>query len=384
MKTLIALLAVAVALAAAAGPAQALTRTDYEVIVEGDAAYAQSQLRPAVEGQWTRQEEATFKWRTRFPLVSFLGKELGVVSVAPTTTVTAPAATSHESIPKPGGAMASDCSGDLLAAPSGGAWLGGSLTPDLDPNTEDLGVRLLGDVSVILASCSGTLRETDWVNVSGTDKDLGAGPFDAEFDLPHEAIDLDRIIQLLEGKKSGAQCPGYEVGFTTSCTLTWKATVTFIRTARSELGPGAGGLDESLFVPLPGPVAGEDLVLPLPTPGKGEDLIMPGPKGKLDADARQAKLTVSCSIGCAGTASAYLPGRRTGAAATRPLARARFTGKPGHAATVTLRFPARVRGQIKRAGGVRIAIEAVGLSGGEEIRRTFTLELPHAHQAPGL
>lgn len=368
MKKLIALLAAGAFLLLAASPAQAVLKTDYEVIVEGKAGYAHSQLLPVIEGEWTRQEEASFKWRTRFPLVSFIGKGLGAVSAAPTTTVTAPEATSHESIPKPDGAMTGDCSGNLLAAPASGAWFGGSIAPDLDPNTEDVGIRLIGDVSIVLPSCSGILRETDWVNVHGTDRQLGAGPFDADFSLPHEAIDMDRIIQLLEGNLSGARCPGYEAVTTQSCALTWKATVTFVRTAQSELGPGAEELDDSVFVPLPAKRAPVDV----------EDLFVPLPSGKLEPNAKQAKLTLTCSVGCTGTATAYLPSRGASASVARPLAKTRFAAKPGRAKTVTLRFPARVRPLIKRAGGVRVAINAVAPSGGGKISRAVVLRLPRA------
>jgi hypothetical protein len=368
MKKLIAILAAAGVLAAvAASPAQALTQTDYEVIVEGEANYAHSLLRPAIEGQWTRQEQASFKWRTRFPLVSFIGKGLAAVVARPTTTVEALKAISHESIPKPSGPMTADCSGDLLATPADGAWFGGSIVPDLDPSTEDVAIRLIGDVSVILPTCSGTLRDTDWVIVHRAEEELGMGPFDANFELPHEAIDMDRIIQLLEGNEAGARCPGYEQGFTVSCALTWKATVTFVRTAQSELGPRAPELDDSVFVPLP-PNA--------PAHVDDEDLVIPLPTGRLDADAKQAKLTVTCSVTCSGTVAAYLPGRGTGASVTRPLAKARFTGAAGRATTVTLRFPPRPRQLIKNAGGVRVAVHAVAPSRAGEVQRAVVIHLP--------
>jgi len=343
------------------------------VTVEGEASYAHSHDMPVIQGNWTRGEQASFKWSTYIPLVEFVGKKFTVASAVPSTAVTAVAAKSQESIPSAKGPpLSSECSGSLATVASKG-WLGGSPVPDLDPSTEDLGIRLIGDVNLTLPSCSGTLRGSDLVTLHGSDQQLGQGPFDAVFDLPNEAIDMDRIIQLLDGQKSGVECPGYET-FTVACTLDWKATVTFVRTRQTTTEAAATeGVDESVFVPLP---SQPPAPTPAPAPLIDEDLVVPLPSGKLDASGKQAKLSVTCSVACSGTASAYLPGHGASASAAKPLAKARFSGQPGRQTTVTLRFPARARAAVKRAGRVRVALHATALTGGEAISRNVTLRLP--------
>jgi hypothetical protein len=58
--------------------------------------------------------------------------------------------------------------------------------------------------------------------------------------MPHEAIGMGKIIQLLQAHVAGDRCPG-SAEHTASCVLDWKATVTFDRIAQRVLGPGEGG-----------------------------------------------------------------------------------------------------------------------------------------------
>jgi hypothetical protein len=68
--------------------AQAVTITEYGVMIDGEASYARTDVTPAPNGQYEERESARFKWKTHVPSVTFTGKALGATSV-PTTTTTA-------------------------------------------------------------------------------------------------------------------------------------------------------------------------------------------------------------------------------------------------------------------------------------------------------
>jgi len=373
-RTIQILILISTVAAAAATNAEAVTQSDYAVTIEGQASYAHSESGPVVQGRWDRQKQAGFKWRAQFPTVSFIGKRLGTTAPA-TTTVSAISGKYNETIPRPDGPpMTGECTGDSLSRPASTALLGGSITPDLDPSTEDLAVRLIGGVDVALPSCSGMLGAGQQVTIDGGNQPLGLGPLDALIDLPREAIDMGKIIELLEGTATGPQCPGYGVN-TVSCTLSWKATVTFVRIAQYELA-----LEPA---PLPPPTYDDDLIVPLPTRTYDDDLIVPLPSGKLNARAEQVKLGLTCSAACSGSATAYPVGGGAKASGLRPLARARFSGTPGRKTTVTLRFRPQARRQIKRAGGVRVTLRISPRAGGKEVRRSLVLRLRAASRTLG-
>jgi hypothetical protein len=174
--------------------------------------------------------------------------------------------------------------------------------------------------------------------------------------MPHEAIGMGKIIQLLQAHVAGDRCPG-SAEHTASCVLDWKATVTFDRIAQRVLGPGEGGqppggggsdLDDSI-IPMPPPVD--------PGPDLDEDLIpMPPRRATLSRSADQATLTLTCRVACSGTAVAYPAGRGARAAAAKPLARTRFTGAAGRPTTVRVRFaPGSARHPPGRRGADRAA-----------------------------
>src|SRR5262249_21343685 len=130
------------------------------------------------------------------------------------------------------------CSGALLAGPPAAAWFGDGLIPTPDPNVESLDIRVLGSVSFLLPTCSGVIGSgPDSFTLGDGGAQIPLGAFDQNFDMPHEAIGMGRIIQLLDARVSDDHCPG-SGEHTASCVVEWKATVTFDRTAQREPGSG--------------------------------------------------------------------------------------------------------------------------------------------------
>jgi hypothetical protein len=343
------------------------------VTIEGEASYARLDVWPAPPlGQWEQRSDATFKWKTRVPSVTFIGKEVGATSDA-LTLLTDVDAKLHATIPTPDGPQTGLCTGDSGAASPG--WLGAGVIPTPDPDVESLDVRVLGGAWFHLPTCSGAFSPgPQGFGIEGTGAEIPFGPFDEPFEMPHEAIGMGKIIQLLESSATGTRCPGYGDG-TASCALNWKATVTFVHTAQRELEPGGDGaddgLDESDIPDPPGPL--DDLIIP-----------MPPKRAKLSAGAERATLAVTCPVACTGTATAYPAERGARGAARRPLARLRFKGAARRATTVVLRFRSSARRAIRRAGGVRIQLHVSPRTGGKPVRRTVVLRLPggRARHAP--
>ena len=365
--------------------AHAVTMTEYDVTIEGQASYARLDVWPSPPlGQFEQRTDATFKWKTRVPSVTFIGKQVGATSDA-MTLLTDVDAKLHATIPTPDGPQTGLCTGDSGAASPG--WLGAGIIPTPDPATESLDVRVLGAAWFHLPTCSGAFAPGPQAfGIEGTGSEIPFGPFDEPFSMPHEAIGMGKIIQLLQSSATGIRCPGYSDG-TVSCALNWKATVTFVRTAQRELGPGGGdpsdGLDESDIPLPPQPAPGlDESDIPDP-PSPLDDLVIPMPpkRAKLSAGAERAKLSLTCSVACAGTATAYAAKIGAGsAAAGRPLARVRFKGAARRATTVVVRFGPAARRAIRRARGVRIQLRVSPRAGGKPVRRTVVLRLPGARR----
>ena len=234
---------------------------------------------------------------------------------------------------------------------------------------------------VKLDACSGTLKGSTQGLFLGSGLFGRTNAYDTFFEMPHEAIGMGKIIQLLDKTVTGTSCPGYGDS-TDSCTLKWKATVTFVRTFHAESGepevkPAPPGEQQEQMPPPLDPTVPEIDESDLPElPGKppesdDDDLFIPLPgSAKLAPSAASATVAVLCPAGCKGVAVATPLARRArAAAAAKPLARTRFSAKPGARRTVTLRFGAKARRAIRRAGGVRIAL-SVTPAGGAPIRRT--------------
>ena len=361
-----------------ATPAQAVTRTDYAVMIEGTVAYSRADSWPSPYGAYTWDEQAAFKWRTQFNS-TFIGNSVAMTS-SPSTEVTQVDAELANTIPTVDGPRTGACTGSSHREPTGSGRLAPSLITDPTAAKEILDIRVLDSVLLDLPNCTGLLAgNRGGIAVTNGDALFPNGPFDTPFDMPHEAIGMGKIIQLLDDTVTGSRCPGYRDG-TVSCSLAWSAKVTFVRTGQQEIGPvpdPAPG-DEDLVVPLPGD--DEDLVIPLP--GPDEDLIIPlPPRGKLSPRAERAQLSLRCATACSGQATAFAAQDRGHASASRALARTRFTGAPGRTTTVTLRFRPQARRAIRRAGGVRVVLGVTPRTGGRPTRRTVLLQLPRPHRA---
>ncbi len=357
--------------------AQAVTVTGYRVTIDGEATYARTDVTPAPNGQYEERETARFKWKTDFPSVTFVDKQLGATSV-PSTSATTIDAERYVSFPTPQGPLTGACSGRLLAGPPGGGGLAASPFPTPDRNVETLDVRVLAGIGFILPTCFGAIGGPESFAIEGSELTLPSGPFDHSFDMPHEAIGMGKIIQLLDARVTDDHCPG-RVAVTASCALDWKATVTFVRTAQREVGPDGAGQSQG------GAPPSDPCGVPMPEPGPGcadpdEDLIpMPPKPGKLSRNAKQAKLTLTCRVACSGTATAY-PVKRAArvSAARRAVARTRFTAAAGQPTTIVLRLRPTARRAIRRARALRIDLRIAPQAGGATARRTVLLRLPRA------
>jgi hypothetical protein len=344
--------------------ARAVTITEYAVTVEGEATYARADAYPAPYGQYEQRAKAAFKWATRFPSVTFIDKHVGISSTA-SSTASAVDAETYTSVPTPKGPLTRTCTGSLLAGPPAAGWFGAGVIPT--PNSESLDIRVLGGIGFILPACTGTLGGgPDAFTIGSGGQEIPFGPFDKGFDMPHEAIGMGKIIQLLESHVTGNRCPGHGDN-TASCALDWKATVTFVRIAQH----GGGG----------GPDIDDDLI-PMPPSGDDDLIPMPPKRAKLSRNGKQAKLTLTCRVACAGSATAYAARRGAhGSAVARPLARTRFTGTAGRPTAIVLRFRPKARRAIRRARALRIELRVSPQAGGATTRRTVVLRLPRMNSA---
>jgi hypothetical protein len=351
--------------------AGAVTMTEYKVTVEGQATYARADAYPAPFGQYEQRAKAAFKWKTSFPSVTFIGKRPSVTSVSSTTVPEIDAET-FVSIPSAEGPKTGGCTGALLSGPPAAGWFGDGLIPTPDPNMESLDMRVLGSVSFLLPICGGVMGSgPDSFTIGDGGKPIPLGGFDQTFDMPHEAIGMGRIIQLLDLRVTGENCPGYG-DHTASCVLEWNATVTFDRTAQHELGSGggqppAGGGAPGNVIPTPPPAPSDPIL--------DEDLI-PMPRASLSRNAAQAKLRLTCSVACSGSAVAYPARRGAHSSAAKALGRARFNAAAGRPTTVRLRLAPSARRAIRRAGAIRIELRASPRAGGAAVRRTVVVRLP--------
>jgi hypothetical protein len=343
MKTLLLALAL---LVLGTGTAQAVTITEYDVTIEGEATYARNQAYPVPYGFTEEHQKAAFKWKTHFPSVTFIDKHVGVSGI-PTTTVTDIDASLYVSIPTPEGPKTGGCTGSALSAPPSPGWFGAGVMPTPDPNVEALGVRVIGGVGFLLPNCTGIAAGggAQSFSIGSGAESIPLGPWDHEFDMPHEAIGMGKIIQLLDANVTGRDCPGTDE-YTASCALTWKATVTFVRKAKH------GGT-----VPKP----------PKPPVTDPPLLTTPPKASKLRRTSKRAKVKLTCRVACSGTATLMRGSHR--------LARVRFTAEAGEPETVVLRLKPKAQRELHRAQIVRIELRVTPEGGGTAVRRTLLVKL---------
>lgn len=337
MRSRVILPAVLACLSFGPSPAQALTLSEYAVTIEGSGDY----YRHDAQGAGTFERQAKLTWRTTIPSVTFVGKELGDTSPARISTGVAEARDDLV-LPTPTGTFAGFCKGGRTAVRAG--QLGRALVPAGD-GREGLDIRVLGGVEIELRDCGGDKVVSPTTLVLGNGhQQLGSGAFDVSVEMPHEAIGMGKVIELVGGGATGRQCPQW-TNATVTCTLRWKATVTLDRIRQQELGAHGSpeGPDVVVEPPPPPPPPPRDIG-PLPLephdPGTGEPLA----RGRLTSSG--ATVTIACPAGCTGTATATNRGRR--------LARSRFTVLAGRPKQVRLRFRRR------RSGPVRVTVATGG------------------------
>jgi hypothetical protein len=232
------------------------------------------------------------------------------------------------------------------------------------------------------ADCTGGLAGERTISV-WHDSDASAGIMEQAFDLPQEATQQGKIIQIVtqrEGQKAISRCPGFVVNETVSCTFSWKGTVTFDRVQRIEDGP-APELDEDDLPDVPArPDAGSGAGAPAggTTPGPGTTPAPPSAPGpapkdakdsgavtvsgtpRLDARRGRATVTVACATACTGTVSAYAPGAKASARAAKPLAVQRFTARAGRPTKVTVRLSAAARRRLHGRKTLTLVVATAG------------------------
>jgi hypothetical protein len=183
--------------------------------------------------------------------------------------------------------------------------------------------------------------------------------FQQRFFLPVEATRQGKIIQLVQASSQQKdKCPP-TVGLG-DCKLDWHGTLTFEFTGY--LG-GDGELTEDDLPDLPaggGAPSDDDLIVPLPS------------GGHLSRRGDTASVNVKCAIACSGFVRAYPVTRGAGhaAAASKPLAKARFKAAAGKAVKVKLRFRGAAQRKVRKARAVRLVV-ATGSA-----QRTVTVRVP--------
>jgi hypothetical protein len=370
-------------LAFVAPSAVAFSMTDYRVTIEGSATYQRTDIGPGALGNWVQNQKAEFSWKSEFPTVTFIDKTVATAGGA-TINASVKSASMDVSIPTPEGPLTGACSGTTWQLPPTPGVISGDVQKPEGAEYEGIWLRVLSGGDIRLDSCSGALGGGPYgMSVDGGAPDRLA-PYVEFFQMPHEAIGMGKIIQLLNKTVTGVPCPGY-YGMTDSCNLTWKATVTFVRTSHI-------GLDEPVIGPAPpqpsephdppqpvepaGPSAPERPTTPSKhVPGVDlEDLFIPLPdEATLSRSGASATVPVLCAGGCRGTAVATaLRGGRAHGAAAKPLARATFVAAAGRKTLVRLRFRPAARRAIRKAGGIKVALTATP-NGGAPQRTTLTI-----------
>ena len=384
MKMRLAPLLALAALAVAVPSASALTMTDYKVTIEGSASYSRTDVGPGAFGNWVQSEKTEFSWKTEMPSVTFIDNVVATAAGSKVTG-TVKSGSMDISIPTPEGPVTGSCTGRSWAEMPGPGIITSEKHKPAGAANEGIFLSVLAGGSIKLDQCSGALGTGPVsIGVGGTGGALQSNPWEQFFEMPHEAIGMGKIIQLLTKENSGVKCPGY-YDMTEHCSLSWKATVTFVRTSHTTTDemedliptPPAPPQDPAMPAPLdPTEPAPPTPPTPqLPPRDDMDDLLIPLPNGaKLDKHATKAILRVLCPTGCTGTAvaTAARGAKARAAAKAKPLARTRFTAPAGRPATVTLRFGARARRAIRRAGGIKVALD-VTPKGGARRRKTVAI-----------
>lgn len=366
-------------------PGEAMMSYTYAVTVEGTADYSRHFEQAAGGGTATEDAEAHLAWTTQIPVFQFFGTmpTSGSGNVQDGATV---GVDFRASVPEAEYTDTGACASGTLD--------GGASTVKLSDWTKAKGYLVQANVltagKIKLGSCSGMLKNYDGsISLSQNLAENGAAPWTQTFDMPPEAVGQGKIIQLLDRTVTGVDCPGHRPGVT-SCTLNWHAKLTFVKTAEDVLiwpgdpddllvpiPPGAGATPTP--APAPAPTPAPATTPSTPTPGNSIDFILSNVRkaATLATTGASATLPVSCPSGCSGTAIATAASSgHASAAAARTLGRASFSVKPKGTKKVTLRFGAKARRAIRKAGAVKVAVR-VKVPGAAAKQQTITLRLRH-------
>ena len=132
---------------------------------------------------------------------------------SPSTEVTQVDTELANTIPTVDGPRTGACTGSSHREPTGSGRLAPSLITDPTAAKEILDIRVLDSVLLDLPNCTGLVAgNRGGIAVTNGDALLPDGPFDTPFDMPHEAIGMGKIIQLLDDTVTGSRCPGYRDG----------------------------------------------------------------------------------------------------------------------------------------------------------------------------
>ena len=201
---------------------------------------------------------------------------------------------------------------------------------------------------------SANLASYDFMGENGF-VEAGKHTFDTPFSLPREVFGMGYIEQLIPAQVVvGDRCPG-RLDDTVTCKLEWSGKVSFrklwentVESGGGEVGPSAGPGDVPVelvpLVPKPAP--------PKPPVADDDDWLVPlvqQGSAKVDPGARTASVTVTCGGGCSGTASVVAAARGARAAASKPIASARFRVPAGKPTKVRVKLGAKARRSLRRS-----------------------------------
>lgn len=350
-----------VALAAPPAGAALHTETEYDVTVEGRYRYAVERTTPLADGSRTEAFGGTVTTRAVVAHVLFRDGRLvrsGQWALAGSEqTGSGTVSETHRTAEGPV-TRTRGCTVDVPLPPGRAEVVGRGRAPG---GGETVSVRLAETPSLTLL-CGGEAIGEVLGPLQPTD--VGAGPFDATFDLPGEATVMGRTIQLvraLPAQRSPASCPS-STGTADRCELDWDGTVTLDRVRQDTWDDSAG--EEALLAPLvpptPVPVDDGDLLAPLVPPGDADLLapLVPARAARASARGDRIALRLRCPAGCAGRAVLQLgraaPRARRGRVAGAAM---RFRLPPGQRTrTVRLAVPKARRAALRRARSAQLRV----------------------------
>ena len=232
--------------------------------------------------------------------------------------------------------------------------------------------------------CGGSHPSVDLAEIGEMEENgeitAGRHTFDTPFSLPREVFGMGYVEQLIPTQVvTGERCPTRTYD-TVECRVEWSGKVIFRKlwenTVTSEDGEVLPPSTHKGDIPMDIPPLIPPAPKPAPKPPVSDDdlelvpLVQPD-SAKLDASGKTATVTVTCGSGCAGTASIIAGGSGARAAASKPLASAKFRVPAGKkAAKVRVKLGAKARKKLRRARSAKLRLAFT-----KPAKRTQTLAL---------